>query len=59
MSKNDYLVINGKISSIRKASPDDPIYKRGFIFGIQKLRKSLNKEGQETDLETLNKEQED
>ena len=51
MSEIKYLIIDGKKSSIREASLDDPIYKRGFVFGIQKLHKSLKVEDKETDLE--------
>lgn len=28
-----YCVIKGKVSGIREAEPDDPIYTRGFIIG--------------------------
>lgn len=59
MSEIKYKIINGKQSSIRLASPDDPIYKMGCMFGIQKLHKSTKVEDKETDLKSQEKEQEE
>jgi len=33
MTAAAYEVIKGKVSGIREAEPDDPIYTRGFIIG--------------------------
>jgi len=43
MTAAAYDVIKGKVSGIREAEPDDPIYTRGFIIGGT-FRECLRKE---------------
>ena len=58
MSETEYVMIRGKKSSIKWASQDSPIYKRGFVFGGIRLGRSSRIENQEAGLEGQKKEEE-
>jgi len=58
MSETKYVMIDGKETWMRKASPDDPIYKRGFVFGGMILKKTPPNETPEENLKDEKEKQE-
>ncbi|NLD05063.1 MAG: hypothetical protein GX672_04065 [Synergistaceae bacterium] len=58
MSEVKYRIVKGRVSSIKEASLDDPIYNNNFVFGGTILRKSSKPDDEKTDLEGQKKEQE-
>lgn len=59
MSETEYVMIRGKKSSIKWASPDDPIYKRGLVFGGIRLGKTPKNDTAEEKLKDEKEKQKD
>lgn len=59
MSETKYVMIDGKETWMRKASPDDPIYKRGFVFGGMILKKTPKNDTPAENLKEEKEKQED
>lgn len=59
MSTTGYRIIKGRVSSIKAASLDDPIYNNNFVFGGTILKKSPPKDTAEKDLKDEKEKQKD